>query len=36
MPTSVALALTMILAVTWVVLEHRNRRRPSIYDQERD
>lgn len=34
MPTSVALAAAFILAVLWVVLEHRNRRQPSIFDWE--
>lgn len=32
MPTSVALAGAIIAFIVWVVLEHRARRRPSIYD----
>lgn len=32
MPTSLALLLGVIALVTLIVLEYRNRRRPSIYD----
>ena len=34
MPTSVALLVGVIALVTLIILEHRNRQRPSIFDHQ--